>query len=562
MLEHLHPDHARLVTSLAGVEPRATVEREGQAPDDLALRCDTLVIDADRGVCTLVWRGQLPLSHPTQSARIVVRAESREAAPAEPPETATIPGRMRVSTPVLPFTADAAPGPRLDPPGPPEPALPRTDDAGATIWAPAQGSRAALPFAAPGSPSAPPAPRPPPPAPPPPPIRSPVEPSAWAAVEARPDRLSIGQSLLAEAKAAEEKPDARRNSEAAESRAPVTPVPVPADARGPRNANVDERAAKRGWQPAGTSRSVSPLIALAAPAGSALAASNAAAEAEGRAPPVAEPMPAPRVASLPREVLELVWFDPAFVSRIRRRPGWKEIMAQGKPRPNEDEVGGDATPEKRQEQRDRREVFALLARGEPTDLRGVDEAIAGAVGEDGAFIPPLVLVAGQLDLPFDEVEELKATTAAVTPLATGDVRLQGSIDTAQKLLQTPWLSAASEIAAGLTGKIKEAFGQGNRAVPPRYLEQTTERMLLHQRAYQKRSVLGKACLRGILTSMTGAAEGVPVYLPESLAQELPAFLRFGVRMVAEARMRLDQEDVPEVALRGVAVGRVVAGTKR
>ncbi len=126
-----------------------------------------------------------------------------------------------------------------------------------------------------------------------------------------------------------------------------------------------------------------------------------------------------RVVTPPSEAVELVWFDPAFVPRIRRQPGWKEIMAQAKARPLDEDVPGDAPPEKRQEARDRREVLALLARGEPTDMRGIEAAISNAIGEDGAFNPPLVLVAGQLELPFDEVEELKATVAAVTPLMGG-----------------------------------------------------------------------------------------------------------------------------------------------
>ncbi|HEY4121723.1 MAG TPA: DUF2169 domain-containing protein, partial [Byssovorax sp.] len=61
VLENLHPDHARLVTSLPGLEPRVFVERGPGAPHELALRCDTLWIDTDRAICTLCWRGQVPL---------------------------------------------------------------------------------------------------------------------------------------------------------------------------------------------------------------------------------------------------------------------------------------------------------------------------------------------------------------------------------------------------------------------------------------------------------------------------------------------------------------------
>jgi hypothetical protein len=229
-------------------------------------------------------------------------------------------------------------------------------------------------------------------------------------------------------------------------------------------------------------------------------------------------------------------------------------MAQARARPADDDLPADAPPEKRQEARDRREAAVLLARAEAADLHGVEQALAAAVGEDGTFHPPLVIVAGELSLPFDEVELLKATLAAVTPLIAGDKRLQEAVDTAEKLLETPWIGDSPEIAEGLTGRIKEAFAQGTRALPPRYLEQQTTRTLLRRRAFKKRTVLGKGCLRAIL-ALPGAAEGLPVYLPEGLKEELPAFERFGVRMAAEVRMRLDQEDAQEMTLLPGVVGR-------
>ncbi|HVY46714.1 MAG TPA: DUF2169 domain-containing protein, partial [Minicystis sp.] len=61
VLEHLHPHERRLVTSLPGIEPRVFVDRGGGAPHELAMRGDTLWIDTERAICTLVWRGQAPL---------------------------------------------------------------------------------------------------------------------------------------------------------------------------------------------------------------------------------------------------------------------------------------------------------------------------------------------------------------------------------------------------------------------------------------------------------------------------------------------------------------------
>ena len=72
VLENLHPEHARLATSLPGAQPRAFVERRGAAPQELSLICDTLWIDTDRGVCTLTWRAQVPLEHPMQQGRVLI----------------------------------------------------------------------------------------------------------------------------------------------------------------------------------------------------------------------------------------------------------------------------------------------------------------------------------------------------------------------------------------------------------------------------------------------------------------------------------------------------------
>ena len=71
VLENLHPLHARLVTSLPGIEPRVFVDVDRGTPHELSMRCDTLWIDTDRATCTLTWRGQLNAERP-QPARIIV----------------------------------------------------------------------------------------------------------------------------------------------------------------------------------------------------------------------------------------------------------------------------------------------------------------------------------------------------------------------------------------------------------------------------------------------------------------------------------------------------------
>src|SRR5262249_51091628 len=75
VLENLHPDHPRLATNLAGGRPQALVEARGKR-FLLPLRCDTLWIDTERAMATLIWRGQLPLQRPDEAGRIAITLEN------------------------------------------------------------------------------------------------------------------------------------------------------------------------------------------------------------------------------------------------------------------------------------------------------------------------------------------------------------------------------------------------------------------------------------------------------------------------------------------------------
>ncbi|WP_170229679.1 DUF2169 family type VI secretion system accessory protein [Polyangium fumosum] len=565
VLEGLHPEHARVVTSLPGVRPSVVVDRATGEREDVKLIADTLWIDTDRGVCCVVWRGTIGLRSADEAGRIVVRMEGTGAqanAAAAVEELAedlleTIPPialaagdedegedlaamtlvpafGAKAAGPVMPFMGGGRPSEpggasssRVTGAGLPfgqQPGLAalRAVDVAAvpvnpegTLFAPMarKASTPGIPAIAPppSQPVPPPVPLAPPVAavaPPPMVTRAPsVEPiapvsaSAWAASskEATP-APTMGQMM---AQAQSEKPTERERGPAL-AVAPVKEEPEATPV-------VDEAAAKRGWKPVvvksgdgskGPPLSPNPIL------GGAVAASDAAAAA-GRSKEGSEKKGYAPVAyvSPPKAVIELLWYDPAAMPRIRKQPGWKEILGQIKGKAFEDELSGDSPPEKRQEARDRRDVAGLLARGDAVDMAGIQAALANAVTEDGTFVPPLVLVAGELEFPFDELETLKATMAALAPLASGDKALKEQIDTTEELLKTPWLKGASGIAEGLTAKLKEVFGRGNRVLPPRYLEGHTERMLLEQRAYQKRTVLGKTCIRSLLQMPGGGRVG-------------------------------------------------------
>jgi hypothetical protein len=614
VLENLHPDHEKLVTSLPGIRPAAVVERATGEREQVALVADTLWIDTDRGICAVVWRGRIGLRHAQEAGRIAVslergareisardrseldvEAEAELTITPEPEEGET--ANLAVMTmlpelaalggadPVMPFLGGSgkasAPGSGAGTARPKDDALPFGRGAGAPgaipgpkppLSVPLDGTFS-VPLNMPGAGGAPPEvpPAAPPvtslpaepvllaPSPPPmvmqPPRIAPIAPSVsvspWAsgAAESAPSPVAPPPFIPP---APVEAPKL--------SPAAVAPSPGRAELEAPPVA--DEAAAKRGWKPVGLRAgdgSKGPPLSPNSALGGAVAASDAAAAASARrdggerAP--AKGFAAP-LAMPPKVVIELLWLDPAAMPRIRRQPGWKEIIGQLKGKAFEDELAGDSPPERRQEIKDRRDVAGLLARGDAVDMAGIDAALASAVTEDGTFVPPLVLVAGELEFPFDEVETLKATMAALTPLASGDKKLKETLDTTEELLKTPWLKGASNIAEGLTAKLKEVFAQGNRMLPPRYLESHTERMLLEQRAYQKRTVLGKVCIRSLL-QVPGAQGGIPVYLPESLGRELPSFQRFATRIIGEARGRLDQYETQEYAVRAVSLGKLL-----
>lgn len=87
-LRHLHPSIPRVDVTLPRLVPRVFVEHDATSAkgeghfEEIGLVCDTLVVDADRGVVNAVWRGSLQLPNeeltPTGLARLFVMHEALE----------------------------------------------------------------------------------------------------------------------------------------------------------------------------------------------------------------------------------------------------------------------------------------------------------------------------------------------------------------------------------------------------------------------------------------------------------------------------------------------------
>ena len=79
---------------------------------------------------------------------------------------------------------------------------------------------------------------------------------------------------------------------------------------------------------------------------------------------------------------------------------------------------------------------------------------------------------------------------------------------------------------------------------------------MQRRKYQKRLIFGDEHLRTLM-HVSGLGEPVPAYLPADLATQLPLYARFGARIVAELHHRQDQYERSALALRVLALARVL-----
>lgn len=313
------------------------------------------------------------------------------------------------------------------------------------------------------------------------------------------------------------------------------------------------------------------LARAVTPAPSVFEASTAAA---GTAPTPAEPVPPRAVAepeppkrAIPQEAIELVWYAPELVPRARRKAEWRALLDALERTPLDLEFDDPAFADEPRQIEDRREIFEILAHASPADSVDVSRCLR----DDGKYVPALALFAGELELPFDELSALRATVTTASLFVGTDEGLRSAVQAAKEFLATPGLMSAPAVAEGLTRRIDEAFAAGKRPVGAGYLEAQRERVLLEQRQYQRRAVLGGKHLRGLFKlgggeAPSGAKPGsgakaaavVPAYLPDAITNELPLYPRFGVRLVAEVRLAVDRYESSGAALRVMALARTMA----
>lgn len=289
-----------------------------------------------------------------------------------------------------------------------------------------------------------------------------------------------------------------------------------------------------------------------------LAASNAASASSsaGQAPSRTEERKASSAAVPtsqhldPREMLHLLWYEPATVAKVCKVPVWRAILDK-----MEDDGLDDPAPTKDPvEIEDQRDIFEILARGASQDADQLGEELARAIRPGGKFVPPLLLLAGELTFPFDERETLQAAVAVAATLSGADEGIKTAVRDARELLAQTMCPAP--LLESYTMHIREAVRRSVEA-----LDTQVERALLEARHYQRRQVLGMVAIRALLHPSAGGRPA-PLYLPEGIARKLPLFQRFRARLIAELSPQEDQFEQHPAALRGLALGRVMTAPER
>lgn len=628
VLENLHPQTERISTRLPGIKPRTRVEIEGMPPWELDLVPDTLWIDTDRAICTLTFRGQLPLDGRHQPGRIFIGIERPQEPvqfPEPPGETAhaessdeadeielTYADNQALKTtgkhplpfatnPALPFSRGAA----VLPPSAPVSSAPRArrtpgdPDETSVFVAPTAAARGRMPTWLEGKPVEP-APNvsaAPPMAPPPLPATpiAAAPPSAPGLVPAPPPPVSqmLRSSepapfnvVTASNRAASVEPVASPSQgmppimQVPPLRPMAAPLPgivVPPHApAAPPVPPVPPLPGARASQP-GTTVGQAAVLGAAEASNAAAMRADETPEPEKKAQSTAtQPDKAPG-----RMLIDFLWFAPELPPRLPENAAWKRIL-EPEPEPKEpeperreipdEEWSPDApqrpsrkkaekeapkTPEEKAKDEKSR-VSKVLSRAQPT--LDVENALFAAINDDGVLEPPLAVVSGELEIPFDEVETLKVLCSAAAPLGGTDKKLKETLDLANEALGTP-LGSSPEVAANFSVRVREAWVKANKYFAPDYLDIHTKRVLLEQRKYQMRKLVGESWIRALLVApMTD--KPVPTYLPADLKEKLPLFLRFSARLIVEILPQQDQNEAHSVALRALALARTVTAKPR
>jgi len=536
VLERLHPDHPSLKTRLPNVVAQAFVERDGERRE-LPMRIDGLWIDARRGLACLTFRAQLLLVHREEAGKVFVAVAG--------------PDRRVNEAQVGDLVAQLRGGAK---PGPSGPGLTSAENEAGDTAKSRRGS----------------------------------EVTGTSVLRAlRDDETSDGNDWLADAappwlrrdaapapRALSTQLGASADATAAFVAPPVSPsTPPPASLKPPPpppSARAATVAAPQSSKLAPTSQ-----LAPTPPARAPLATTSGTGAAPPMSPwmrgrlesdgprvsedetgpePPREPARAPEAKGTrnPREIVELLWFDADATPTLRKRFTERAAALEFEPAdPDHDLAASD--PEAT---RAHHTHFGLLTEVNSLDVAELRERMRDAVSPSGRFTPPILALAGELLLPFDAVEHLRALAGAMRPLVGDDRKLAEALASVEELLASRLAAASTDALQKMQDHLRRTFRDQRRAVSSPELDEVVTRSLLVERRYQRRTLLGGEFIRALFTP-SGSREAFPCYLPAVLERGLPLVTAVRVKLLAEAHVRLDQYETARIALRAVTLGRII-----
>lgn len=288
-------------------------------------------------------------------------------------------------------------------------------------------------------------------------------------------------------------------------------------------------------------------------------------------PPIATEVPPPpagirrtappevRVPPPADKAIEVVWVSHALNGRLRTHPSWSRLFAAANTKAMRTTMVSASLIDSADDPNVEADAAAILSRAKLGDV-DLEIALFDSISDGGALVPELILLSGEIELPFDEVEAMKLLIEAAAPLARGDARLAETLELATAMARTP-LQHAPDVAAALGESVRDAWSQANRTLPPEHLDAQVSRALLSRRAYQRRDLFGETVVRALFTP-AGAPQPIPAYVPEDAARRLPLFSRFPARILAELWAQQDQHEESAVSLRALAIARTLTRARR
>lgn len=249
-----------------------------------------------------------------------------------------------------------------------------------------------------------------------------------------------------------------------------------------------------------------------------------------------------------QKFLQLLWFDTHGVMQMRSSPLWRSFSEQsGQTRQTE---GHDSTNEARLA------AFEVLAKAAPASAKGIEKAFDDAIGDHEKLAPPILVLEGELEFSFDEIETVKAALSTAMPcVASGNDRLKTILSDANDFLRLPFLSASPTACEAFTKRIRESCIAEKNALTPNSFDAQVLYVLSTGRHYQKRRVFGGSFVRCSMW-LFGEDKPIVTYLPADATETLPIWKRFGVRLIVEVFPAQDEYEASPWALKVLGIARV------